>query len=72
MSNENNNIIKVDNEEIDVTTLANDSLLYLNHMIDLDKKLEKLNFEAQQVRTAKTAFLSMFNKSRKKDNTEKE
>ena len=67
-----NNIIKVDNEEIDVTTLSNDSILYLNHMIDLDKQLETLNFKSQQARTAKAAFLSMFNKSRKEDNTNKE
>lgn len=69
---ETNNIIKVDNEEIDVTTLSNDSILYLNHMIDLDKQLETLNFKSQQARTAKAAFLSMFNKSRKEDNTNKE
>ena len=69
---ETNNIIKVDNEEIDVTTLSNDSILYLNHMIDLDKQLETLNFKSQQARTAKAAFLSMFNKRRKEDNTNKE
>ena len=69
---ETNNIIKVDNEEIDVTTLSNDSILYLNHMIDLDKQLGTLNFKLQQARTAKAAFLSMFNKSRKEDNTNKE
>ena len=41
-------------------------------MIDLDKQLETLNFKSQQARTAKAAFLSMFNKSRKEDNTNKE
>ena len=69
---ETDNIIIVGDEEIDVTTLSNDSILYLNHMIDLDKQLETLNFKSQQARTAKAAFLSMFNKSRKEDNTNKE
>jgi hypothetical protein len=41
-------------------------------MIDLDNQIEELNFKAQQARTAKTAFLSMFNKSREEDNTTKE
>jgi len=69
---ETDNIIKVGDEEIDVTTLSNDSILYLNHMIDLDKQLGTLNFKLQQARTAKAAFLSMFNKSRKEDNKTKE
>ena len=69
---ETDNIIKVGDEEIDVTTLSNDSILYLNHMIDLDKQLGNLNFKLQQARTAKAAFLSMFNKSRTEDNTNKE
>ncbi len=69
---ETKNIVKVGEEEIDVSTLSNNSLLYLRHMIDLDNQIEKLNFKAQQARTAKTAFLSMFNKSREEDNTTKE
>jgi hypothetical protein len=66
------NTIKVNDEEIDVTTLSDDSILYLNHIIDLDKQLGILNFKLQQARTAKAAFLSMFNKSRKEENKTKE
>jgi len=69
---ETKNIVKVGEEEIDVSTLSNNSILYLRHMIDLDKQIEELNFKSQQARTAKTAFLSMFNKSREEDNTTKE
>ncbi len=69
---ETKNIVKVGEEEIDVSTLSNNSILYLRHMIDLDNQIEELNFKAQQARTAKTAFLSMFNKSREEDNTTKE
>ena len=61
------NIVTVNNEEIDVATLSCDSILYLNHMFDLDKQLTDLDFKAQQLRTAKAAFLSMFDKSRKKE-----
>jgi hypothetical protein len=61
------NIVTVNNEEIDVDTLDSDSILYLNHVFDLDKQINELDFKAQQVRTAKAAFLSMFDKSRKKE-----
>jgi hypothetical protein len=61
------NIVTVNGEEIDVNSLEQDSILYLNHIFDLDKQLTDLEFKAQQLRTAKAAFLSMFNKSRKKE-----
>ena len=61
------NIVTVNGEEIDVSSLESDSILYLNHMFDLDKQLTTLDFKAQQLRTARAAFLSMFNKSRKKE-----
>lgn len=61
------NIVTVNDEEIDVDSLESDSILYLNHVFDLDKQLNDLDFKAQQVRTAKAAFLSMFDKSRKKE-----
>ena len=61
------NIVKVNGEEIDVSSLESDSILYLNHVFDLDKQLTDLDFKAQQLRTARAAFLSMFDKSRKKE-----
>ena len=61
------NIVTVNGEEIDVSSLESDSILYLNHVFDLDKQLTALDFKAQQLRTAKAAFLSMFDKSRKKE-----
>ena len=61
------NIVTVNDEEINVDTLDSNSILYLNHVFDLDKQINELDFKAQQVRTAKAAFLSMFNKSRKKE-----
>ena len=61
------NIVTVNNEEIDVDTLDSDSILYLNHVFDLDKQLTDLDFKAQQLRTAKAAFLSLFDKNRKKE-----
>tara|TARA_R110002167_G_scaffold357879_1_gene573598 strand:+ start:109 stop:333 length:225 start_codon:yes stop_codon:yes gene_type:complete len=61
------NIVTVNDEEINVDTLDSNSILYLNHVFDLDKQINELDFKAQQVRTAKAAFLSMFDKSRKKE-----
>ena len=59
-----NNSITVDEEVIDINTLSEESRMYLDHLMDLDKQVQQLNFKLQQVRTAKTAFLSMFNNSR--------
>ena len=59
-----NNSITVDEEVIDINTLSEESRMYLDHLMDLDKQVQDLNFKLQQVRTAKSAFLSMFNNSR--------
>jgi len=64
---EQENTITIDNEVINVDTLSDDSKLYLEHLIDLEQQLNKLNFKLQQLRTAKSAFLSMFNTSKQKE-----
>jgi hypothetical protein len=61
------NTITIDNEVIDIDSLSDESKLYLEHIIDLDQQTTKLNFKLQQLRTAKSAFLSMFNKSKQKE-----
>jgi hypothetical protein len=63
----NNTNITIDDEVIDVDSLSDESKLYLEHIIDLDQQTTKLNFKLQQLRTAKSAFLSMFNKSKQKE-----
>jgi len=69
MSNKNSNKettnnITVDDEVIDISSLSEESRMYLDHLIDLDKQVQQLNFKLQQVRTAKSAFLSMFKNSK--------
>lgn len=64
---DDSNFVTVNDEQIDVNQLENDSIVYLNHLFDLDKQLKDLDFKAQQVRTARAAFLSLFDKSRKKE-----
>ena len=64
---DNSNFVTVNDEQIDGNQLENDSIVYLNHLFDLDKQLKDLDFKAQQVRTARAAFLSLFDKSRKKE-----
>jgi hypothetical protein len=61
------NFVTINNEQIDITKLENDSISYLNHLFDLDKQAKELDFKLQQVRTARAAFLSLFDKSRKKE-----
>ena len=65
-----NNTITIDDEVLDIDTLSDESKLYLEHLLDIEKQLTKLTFKSQQLRTAKSAFLSMFNKSR--ENKQKE
>lgn len=64
---DDSNFVTVNNEQIDITKLENDSISYLNHLFDLDKQAKELDFKLQQVRTARAAFLSLFDKSRKKE-----
>jgi hypothetical protein len=64
---DDSNFVTINNEQIDITTLENDSISYLNHLFDLDKQAKELDFKLQQVRTARAAFLSLFDKSRKKE-----
>ena len=64
---DDSNFVTMNNEQIDITTLENDSISYLNHLFDLDKQAKELDFKLQQVRTARAAFLSLFDKSRKKE-----
>jgi hypothetical protein len=66
----NTNTLTIDDEVIDINTLSDESKLYLDHLLDIEKQLTKLTFKSQQLRTAKTAFLSMFNNSR--NNKQKE
>ena len=64
---DNNTNITIDDEVIDVDSLSDESKLYLEHLIDLEQQTTKLNFKLQQLRTAKSAFLSMFNTSKQKE-----
>lgn len=64
---DDSNFVTINNEQINITTLENDSISYLNHLFDLDKQAKELDFKLQQVRTARAAFLSLFDKSRKKE-----
>jgi hypothetical protein len=63
----NNTNITIDDEVIDIDSLSDESKLYLEHLIDLEQQTTKLNFKLQQLRTAKSAFLSMFNTSKQKE-----
>ncbi len=58
------NTLTIDDEVIDITLLSEESKAYLEHLIDLDKQVQQHNFKLQQLRTAQSAFLSMFKNSR--------
>jgi hypothetical protein len=60
----NENTLTIDDEVINIDSLSDESKLYLDHLLDIEKQLTKLTFKSQQLRAAKTAFLSMFNNSR--------
>jgi len=56
--------IRIDDEAININSLSDESKLYLDHLVDIENQLKELTFKTQQLRTAKSAFLSMFNNSR--------
>jgi hypothetical protein len=61
---EQENTITIDDEVINIDTLSEDSKSYLEHLIDLENQIKQLTFKLQQARTNKSAFFTLFTKSR--------
>lgn len=52
-------IITIDGTEFDANDFNEQEVTYLNHIIDLDRKIGSTQFQLQQLMVGKDAFLGM-------------
>ena len=56
-------IVLEDGKEVSFSDLEDSQKILVNHLRDLDMKMGRLNFEAQQLQAAKNAFSKELNDS---------
>jgi hypothetical protein len=56
-------IITIDEVEYDSATFTDTQKLYLNHIADLDNKINQARFQLDQLTVGKEAFINMLKQS---------
>jgi hypothetical protein len=59
MANKQSQIVTIDGTEFDANDFNEQEVTYLNHCIDLDRKIGSTQFQLQQLMVGKDAFLGM-------------
>jgi hypothetical protein len=59
MENKKPQIVTIDGTEYDANDFNEQEVTYLNHCIDLDRKIGSTQFQLQQLMVGKDAFLAM-------------
>ena len=59
MENKKPQIVTIDGTEFDANDFNEQEVTYLNHCIDLDRKIGSTQFQLQQLMVGKDAFLGM-------------
>ena len=59
MENKKPQIVTIDGTEFDANDFNEQEVTYLNHCIDLDRKIGSTQFQLQQLMVGKDAFLNM-------------
>jgi hypothetical protein len=59
MSTKKSQIVTIDGTEFDANDFNEQEVTYLNHCIDLDRKIGSTQFQLQQLMVGKDAFLGM-------------
>ena len=59
MANKQPQIVTIDGTEFDANDFNEQEVTYLNHCIDLDRKIGSTQFQLQQLMVGKDAFLGM-------------
>lgn len=55
--------ITIDGVEYDATTFTDEQVILTNHCLDLDRKINNMNFQLQQLQVGKESFLKMLKES---------
>ena len=56
-------MITIDNVEYDAATFTDEQVIFTNHCLDLDRKINNMNFQLQQLQVGKDSFLKMLTES---------
>ena len=59
MENKKPQIVTIDGTEFDANDFNEQEVTYLNHLMDLDRKIGSTQFQLQQLMVGKDAFLNM-------------
>ncbi|CAB4180647.1 hypothetical protein UFOVP1049_73 [uncultured Caudovirales phage] len=59
MENKKPHIVTIDGTEYDANDFNEQEVVYLNHLMDLDRKIGSTQFQLQQLMVGKDAFLGM-------------
>ena len=59
MENKKPQIVTIDGTEHDANDFNEQEVMYLNHIMDLDRKIGSTQFQLQQLMVGKDAFLNM-------------
>jgi len=59
MENKKPQIVTIDGVEHDANTFTEQQVLFLNHTIDLDRKINSTQFQLQQLQVGKDSFLTL-------------
>ena len=63
MKQEEMKIVLENGKEVSFSDLSDEQKILVNHLRDLDMKMGRMNFEAQQLQAAKNAFSKELNDS---------
>jgi hypothetical protein len=63
--------VTIDGQEYDLETFSQEEKMLLEHCVDLDRKMNSCQFQLDQLRVGKEAFLSMLKQSLGKDDGER-
>ena len=55
--------ITIDNKEYDIKSFKDEQKRMLNHIVDLDRKMESSEFNLEQLRFGRESFLTQLKKS---------
>lgn len=59
MANKQPQIVTIDGTEYDVEKLSNEAKLLIDHVADLDRKMQSVDFQRQQLQVGRDAFFSL-------------
>ena len=63
--------VTIDGQEYDLETFSQEEKMLLEHCVDLDRKMNSCQFQLDQLRVGKEAFLSMLKQSLGKNDGER-